>query len=600
MLARLRSEWAYLAGAFRALRRVKPIARAPNRTWCDHVEDLARRFPDRPALLSAGESYTFATFDARANRYARWARAQGIVKGDCVALFMPNRPEYLAVWLGIARAGGVTALINTHLRRKALAHSLAIVAPKFAIVDMALLDAYRSADGLVESPPDAWILADDPVDATAGQLLGPALAAVSDAPLQPGERTPLTIDDRCLYIYTSGTTGLPKAANLNHYRVQAIMNGFSAAVDARPSDRIYVCLPLYHSAGGVLGVGITLTVGGSVFIAERFSAAHFWDDVADNGCTVFQYIGELCRYLLNAPAHAKERAHQLRIVDGNGLGADVWEAFQARFAIPRILEWYASTEGNAVLFNFDGKVGAIGRIPGWAKSIFSIEVIRFDPLTRLPERGPDGFCTRCGPNEPGEMIGEILNDPNKPSQRFDGYADPAETSRKIASDVFRSGDRWFRTGDLVRRDARGYFYFVDRVGDTFRWKGENVSTTEVAQIIASIPGVLEATVYGVEIPGRDGRAGMAALVVDDAFDLDSLPARLAGGLPDYARPLFLRFRQSLETTSTLKQRKLDLVGEGYDPTRVADPLFVADPATAGFVRIDPDLYSRIQTGALRL
>ncbi|MGX1308636.1 fatty-acyl-CoA synthase [Amorphus suaedae] len=600
MLARLRSEWAYLTGALRALRRVKPIARTPDRTWCDHVEELARRFPDRPALLSNAESYTFAAFDARANRYARWARARGITKGDCVALFMPNRPEYLAVWLGVARAGGVTALINTHLRHDALAHSLAIVEPKLAIVDEALLEAYRTADGLVESPPDVWILADGSVDEAAGKPLGTALDALSGAPLEPAEHTPLTINDRCLYIYTSGTTGLPKAANLNHYRVQAIMNGFSAAVDARPSDRIYICLPLYHSAGGVLGVGITLTVGGSVFIAERFSNAHFWDDVTDNGCTVFQYIGELCRYLLNAPAHPKERAHRLRIVDGNGLGADIWEAFQARFAIPRILEWYAATEGNAVLFNFDGKVGAIGRIPGWAKSIFSIEVVRFDPLTRRPERGPDGFCIRCEPDEAGEMIGEILDDPNKPSQRFDGYADAAETSRKIASDVFRRGDRWFRTGDLVRRDALGYFYFVDRVGDTFRWKGENVSTTEVAQILGSIPGVQEATVYGVEIPGRDGRAGMAALVVDDTFALASLPARLADLLPDYARPLFLRFRQTLETTSTLKQRKIDLVDDGYDPSRVDDPLFVADPATRGFVRIDPDLYSRVQTGALRL
>lgn len=600
MLARLRSEWAYLTGALRALRRVKPIARAPDRTWCDQAEELARRFPDRPALLSPTENFTFAAFDARANRYARWARAQGIAKGDCVALFMPNRPEYLAAWLGVARAGGVTALINTHLRREALAHSLSIVEPRLAIVDASMLEAYRTADDLLDAPPAVWVLGEAATDDRGDRPLGPALAALADAPLAPEERTALTINDRCLYIYTSGTTGLPKAANLNHYRVQAIMSGFSAAVDARPSDRIYVCLPLYHSAGGVLGVGITLTVGGSAVIAERFSAAHFWDDVADNDCTIFQYIGELCRYLLNAPAHPKERAHRLRIIDGNGLGADIWEAFQARFAIPRILEWYAATEGNAVLFNFDGKVGSIGRIPGWAKSIFSIEVIRFDPRTRMPERGADGFCIPCEPDEPGEMIGEILNDPNKPSQRFEGYADPTESARKVATDVFRPGDRWFRTGDLVRRDARGYFYFVDRVGDTFRWKGENVSTTEVGQIVGALPGVLEATVYGVEIPGRDGRAGMAALVVGEAFALDRLPAALAEHLPDYARPLFLRFRETLETTSTLKQRKLDLVEDGYDPARVSDPLFVADPATGDFVQIDSELYDRIQTGDLRV
>jgi len=600
MLARLRSEWAYLSGALRALKRVKPIARAPNRTWCDLAEDLADRFGDKPALLSDEETLTYRQLDERANRYARWARAQGIGKGDCVALLMPNRPEYLAVWLGIARAGGVTALLNTNLRHDTLAHSIRLVSPKLAVVDANLLEAYDTARGLTDPAPETWVLGPVAEDAACNDL-GAALDAVSGTRLSASERVDLTIEDLCLYIYTSGTTGLPKAAKLNHYRVLAIMNGFSAAVNARADDRVYVCLPLYHSAGGVLGVGIALSVGGSVVIAERFSAARFWDDVVDNDCTIFQYIGELCRYLLNAPPHPKERAHRLRIVDGNGLRPDIWEAFQARFAIPRILEWYAATEGNAVLFNFDGTVGAIGRIPGWAKSLFSIEVVRFDPLSRAPERNTEGFCSRCEPGETGELIGEVLNDFSKPSQRFDGYASRSETEKKILSGVFRRGDRWFRTGDLVRRDARGYFYFVDRIGDTFRRKGENVSTTEVAGTLSGIPGVLEATVYGVAVPGRDGRAGMAALVVDeDTFDLAGLPAHLERGLPDYARPLFLRFRSRLDTTSTLKQRKLELVEEAYDPGASPDPVFVSDPVAGGFVRLDRDLYDRVQAGEVRL
>ncbi len=589
--ARVRSELAYLTGALRALRRTGRIRRAPHRTWPDAVEDLARRWGDRPALISERETLSYRDYDARANRYARFFRAHGIGKGDCVALLMPNRPEYLAVWLGVARAGGVTALLNTHQRGAALAHSVAIVAPKLAIVDAALLDAWESA---------AEALAGEGAPALPTFVHGEAghrprvdrlLEDISEAPLAPEERTALTIEDRCLYIYTSGTTGLPKAANINHYRVQAIMAAFAAATNATQEDRIYVCLPLYHSAGGVLAVGIALTTGGSVVIAERFSASRFWDDVVDYDCTMVQYIGELCRYLLNSPPHPKERAHGLRLIDGNGLRPDVWRPFQRRFAIPRILEWYAATEGNVLLLNFDETVGAVGRLPWWAKFRFPFEIVRFDEATDQPARGPDGRCIRCAPGEVGELVSQILDDPKKPAQRFEGYADRAATSKKIIADAFRPGDRWFRTGDLMRRDRDGYFYFVDRIGDTFRRRGENVSTVEVAALLGAVPGVTAACVYGVEMPGEEGKAGMAALVVAPPFSLEDFARAVEAGLPEYARPVFLRLCPALPETGTHKLTKLALVREGFDPAAVADPLFIR--AGNAYVPLDAERYAAL-------
>ncbi|MYZ48996.1 long-chain-acyl-CoA synthetase [Propylenella binzhouense] len=594
---RVASEVAYLNGALRTLSKVTPIAKNKTRTYCDVVEGLAVAHGDKPALISERETLSFRAYDRRANRYARWARAHGIEKGDAVALLMPNRPEYLAVWLGVARAGGVTALLNTNLTGPALAHCVNIVRPKHIIVETSLLDAFGTAECHLDPGPRLWCHG---AEAAGWSRIDSLVDGLPDAPLPAGERPALTTDDRCLFIYTSGTTGLPKAANVNHYRVQGIMYAFSAAMAVSSSDRIYVCLPLYHSSGGVLAAGAALTAGGSVFIRERFSSRQFWDDIVDNDCTIFQYIGELCRYLLNSPTHPKETKHRLRLASGNGLRPDIWQAFQTRFRIPKILEWYGATEGNAVLFNFDGRVGSVGRIPKWAERRFLTEVVRFDVEAEQPVRGPDGFCVKCPPGEIGEMISEIVNDPTKPSQRFEGYADAAATGRKIMTDVFRKGDRWFRTGDLMRRDAQGYFYFVDRIGDTFRWKGENVSTSEVAEAVSVFPGVQEANVYGVRVPNTEGRAGMVALVVEGDLDLQAFHTHVCRQLPAYARPVILRIQSEISTTSTFKQRKVDLVKEGFDPAGTPDPLFFLHPGLQAYVPLTPGLYSDIEAGRLKL
>jgi fatty-acyl-CoA synthase len=350
----------------------------------------------------------------------------------------------------------------------------------------------------------------------------------------------------------------------------------------------------------VLATGAALTAGGTVILREKFSATTFWRDIVKHDCTVFQYIGELCRYLLNTPADPNESNHRIRLACGNGLRPDIWEEFQKRFRIPRILEWYASTEGNAVFFNFDGKPGAVGRIPKWAERKFVTEIVRFDIATEQPVRGEDGFCIKCKPGEVGEVISQILNDPKRPSQRFEGYADPAATQKKVLSDVFARGDRWFRTGDLMRKDEHGYFYFIDRIGDTFRWKGENVATSEVAETISVFPGVKEANVYGVAVPGTEGRAGMAAIVAEESFDLDAFRRHLAERLPAYARPVFLRMTPAIEATSTFKQRKVDLVKEGFDPSTIVDPIYFYHGERDRYVPLDPALHESICAGKVRL
>jgi fatty-acyl-CoA synthase len=392
---------------------------------------------------------------------------------------------------------------------------------------------------------------------------------------------------------------LPKAANVSHHRIMMWSYWFAGLADITPDDRMYDCLPLYHSVGGIVATGAALVSGGSVVVQERFSARQFWDDMARWDCTLFQYIGELCRYLTAAAPHPAERAHRLRLACGNGMSADVWRAFEKRFAIPRILEFYAATEGNFSLYNVEGKIGAIGKVPSFLMARNPIAVVKFDFDAGRPLRGADGFCIRCERDEPGEAIGRIARDGRDLSARFEGYTSAADTEEKILRNVFAPGDAYMRSGDLMCIDAQGFYYFVDRIGDTFRWKGENVATLEVASALSACPGVVEAAVYGVAVRGAEGRAGMALLGVEGEIDPAEI-ARHMRALPDYARPVFLRVRRELEVTATFKHKKHDLANEGFDPDRIADPLYVFDRARDAYVTLDRDLFARIQSGAMRL
>jgi fatty-acyl-CoA synthase len=578
----------------RALQLTGRLEAEPSRTLPAVIDELAARFGEAPALLSDREQLSFEGLAERAHRYARWALGQGLRKGDVVALLMPNRPEYLAIWLGLSRVGVVTALINTQLRGPSLAHCLNIAGPGRIIVDADLARGLADVSVDLQGAPAIWLHGADESD-------WPRIDLAIETYL-PGELAALgaptvTLSDRALLIYTSGTTGLPKAANVSHHRVMSWSGWFAGLMDLQPTDRLYDCLPLCHSAGGVAAIGAALVGGASVVIAEKFSASRFWDDIARWDCTVIQYIGELCRYLLAAPPHAKERAHSLRLACGNGLSKEVWEAFQARFAIPRILEFYAATEGNFSLYNVEGKPGAIGRLPSFLSHRFPAAIVRFDAEVGAPLRDTDGFCLPCARGEPGEAIGRVSA---AGAARFEGYTDAAATETKLLRDVFEPGDAWVRTGDLMYTDEQGFYYFVDRIGDTFRWKGENVAAAEVAAAIRAFAGVVDACVYGVAVPGASGNAGMAAIVAGQDFDLAALRAHLASRLPDYARPVFVRMVEQLEVTGTFKQQKRALEAEGWDPARIADPLFVDDRAAGAYAALDTPRAAGIRDGALRL
>ena len=580
----------------RALELTAPIAQQRWRTFPAVIEELAARFADAPALLSDTEGFSFRALAERSNRYARWALAQHIGRGDTVCLMMPSRPEYMAIWLGITRVGGAVALVNTHLVGPSLAHCIDAVAPKHIIVAHGLLQLLEGARPHLAAAPRIWSHGSGdggPFSDIAAQVAG-----FSGEPLGRDECPPVGIDDLALYVYTSGTTGLPKAARVSHYRLMVWTHWFAGMMETGPDDRMYNCLPMYHSIGGGAAIGAALVNGGAVAIREKFSASAFWDDIARFDCTLVQYIGELCRYLLHAPADPRETRHRLRLACGNGLRADIWQEFKQRFRIPQILEFYAATEANISLFNVEGRPGSIGRTPSFMAQRTALALVKFDLERGAPVRNVHGFCIRCAPNEVGEAIGRISANQTDHTTRFDGYSDKAETEKKILRDVFEPGDAWYRTGDLIRRDESGFYFFVDRIGDTFRWKGENVATSEVAAAITSFPGIVDANVYGIAIPGTDGRAGMAELVSTRPIDLAAFRDHLTRCLPRYAHPVLLRVQNQINVTPTFKQIK-NLAAD-LDPDASPDPLYFLDPQQRAYVVLDGALYARILGGKLRL
>jgi fatty-acyl-CoA synthase len=558
---------------------------------------LAEQFGEAPALIAKEGTLSYRGLAARSNQYARWGLASGLKPGDAVCLMMPNCAEYMAVWLGLTRIGAVAALINNHLAGDALVHSINIAAPKAVIAGGEAASRIAQVRALLAAGLPCRVLGESAHDMSS---LAPELAAIPDDAWRDSEAAPAPIGATALYIYTSGTTGLPKAAKVSHYRVMQWSHWFAGLMDTQPGDRMFNCLPLYHSVGGVVATGATLVGGGAVVIRARFSASDFWRDVREERCTLFQYIGELCRYLVNAPHQDIETAHSLRIACGNGLRPEVWEPFQRRFKIPRILEYYASTEGNFSLYNCEGRPGAIGKIPSFLAHRLPVALLRFDVDEGEPRRNEAGFCERCAPNEVGEAVGLIPGEANELAGRFEGYADPEASARKVLRNVFKEGDSWYRTGDLMRRDEAGFYYFVDRVGETYRWKGENVSTAEVLTALTAAPGVVDGVVYGVTVPGADGRAGTAALVVDGKFDLETFRTDIAQRLPAYARPVFLRLLRSIETTGTFKPRKQELMQEGFDPARISDPLYFDDPRSQRYVPLDASLFAAISAGSIRV
>ena len=594
LAARLKREWRFLRPLMRTLQRVRSVSADSPQLSCDDLQDAVDRWRERPAIVFEGKTLTYGEFDALANRYAHWGTGRGLKRGQTVAILLPNRPDFIAAWYGLNKIGVTAALINSHLTGPALAHCMKLADAGHIIVDEETAPALEAIRELLGKAITIWTLGRP--DGDQRNLTTALKGSSAVRPEREQARFGLTAKDTALYIFTSGTTGLPKAARITHSRAQLYMRGFAAATGAKPDDRIYCALPLYHATGGLCAMGAALLNGGVFILARKFSATAFWDEVIAAEATMFVYIGELCRYLVNQPPSERERKHKVRLIFGNGLRPDVWRKVRVRFRIRDVLEFYGSTEGNVSMFNFDGRLGAIGRSPRYLRRYFNVRLVKFDVDTEEVVRGENGLCVEAKPREIGECIGEIGQDVRR---SYTGYADAAATQKKVLHDVFKPGDAWFATGDLMMQDRDGYFYFVDRIGDTFRWKGENVSTTEVAERMSAIAGVHEATVYGVQVGKADGRAGMASLVAGPEFDIKTLHEKLEGELPDYAQPVFIRMQPEMEVTGTFKYRKMDLVADGFNPDRVHGPLYYKS-LNKGYVKLTKPTYAKIVSGGVRL
>ncbi len=572
-----------------AMARVVPHLRRglPGTHWnlAALLEERARVSPVDIGLAYGDDRFSWADLDREVTRYARALHDLGVRPGDVVTLLMDSRPAYLVILGALSRLRAVGALVNTNVAGPALAHALSTAKPRLIVV------------GEEHSEKLAALLADDDagIDPTVyvvrdpeGTHLPTVFASLDDHAAgadgaAPRVGLPLPDEPAC-YIYTSGTTGLPKAAVIKNSRLLLGGGFFGAGImDLGPTDVVYVTLPLYHTNAMLAGWSAALATGACMALRRRFSASEFWNDVRRFEATAFIYIGELCRYLLNQPARADEARHRLRIAMGNGLRPDIWERFQTRFQIPLIREFYGATEGNVALVNVAGRPGMVGRLRGGQV------IVRCDPETGELFCGADGWCRRVSVGETGLLLGRISI-----VAPYDGYIDVAATNKKIRTNLFGAGDRYFDTGDLMVLHDGGWVSFADRLGDTFRWKGENVSTTEVAEILNGAPGVLESTVYGVEVAGSEGRAGMVSLRCDETFSIDAFANVVRERLAVYQRPYFVRLLGEMRLTGTFKQRKAEYRREGYDPELVADSLFVLEGDR--YVRLDTMRLSAIRAG----
>ncbi len=587
-------------GPFRnALRRLRARAALRSlvkRTLGATAAEQAARLGEAPFCLFEGESISFAEFNRRANRCANFFRAEGVAPGEVVCLLMENRPEFLTIWVGLAKLGAVTAAINTNQRGEALAHSLNLSGAARLVAGTECLAQLREVRGDLERIGADGIYVErrweEGGEPPAGSRdLNALLPAQSDA--EPPEPA-LNGRNLLMYIFTSGTTGLPKAAKISHLRWHFVGEGIAEGLSLGPGDRVFCALPLYHSNAALIAFGAALVSGVGLALSRRFSASRYWEEVSRTESTCFIYIGELLRYLVNTPAGAYDRRHKVTRILGNGLRGDIWEAFQERFGIPVIREFYASSEGNLSTVNTDNRPGSVGK-PS-ALRPHNLALVRCDPATGEYERDNGGFLVHCQPGEVGELLGEItLTSP------FAGYTSEADSEEKRLRNAFRPGDVYFRTGDLLSQDEEGYFYFIDRIGDTFRWKGENVSTEEVQKILGGFEAAALVNVYGVTVPGADGRAGMAALSLSNGagFDATGFYAYVEQHLAQYARPAFVRVCPHLEVTTTFKLRKPELQNDGFDPARVADPLFYRDAAARTYQPLDERAMANIADGKLR-
>ncbi|XP_033113801.1 very long-chain acyl-CoA synthetase-like [Anneissia japonica] len=602
---RLWTDVSFIADKVKTTRRLKQFAsqKIP-RTIVDVFEDHARNTPDKVFIVYQNQNYTYSDVNKKANRVARLAQKMGFKIGDVVALLLSNEPAFIWNLLGFAKLGVRCALLNYNLKAKSLLHCFRVGQARALIVgqgDQLQELTKQILPDLIQSGTSIWLQGS--LDCTLPPMndsimqVDPLLENVSDVDLPRDVRQGLNFRDPIVYIYTSGTTGLPKATKLSHYKLLAggnLLNFFNFSTN----DVIYVTLPLYHISAIFFGLSNTLNKGATMVLRSKFSASTFWDDCRRHNVTIVLYVGELFRYLLARPKEPNDSQNKVRLALGNGLGADIWQEAKERYGIDQIVETYGATESNFGIMNIENKPGSVGCWPPLLRTFCPIELIKYDYETAQPVRDEKGRCIRVSPGEVGLLVCPV----NKMFP-VEGYVGNKEqTEKKLIRNVLRKDDIYFNTGDLFIINRDHFLYFKDRLGDTFRWKGENVATTEVAQVINEYEGVLEANVYGVCVTGCCGKAGMAAIIMKSqcVINPEKLFHHVTKSLPNYACPRFIRLVTSMEHTCTFKQKKTQLVQEGFDPELVSDPLYFMDDVQQKYVTLDPALYLKITNGGLRL
>ena len=556
-------------------------------------ERAVKRNPHGTALLFEEQRYTYTELNEWANQIAHFQLQQGAKKGDVIAVIIENRAELIATVIALAKIGVISALVNTSQTGKVLTHSINLVKPIAVIVGeecREAVDAIR--DSLTVDQKHFYWFADQDTRQNVGQVpqgynnLAEVIQTASKH--TPQQLNSVTGKDGLFYIYTSGTTGLPKAVVFKNSRWMLAYGTYGHVLNLKPDDVMYVTLPLYHATGMVVCWCGVIAGSAVLAIRRKFSTTHFWSDVQKYNASAIGYVGELCRYLMDAPATPLDRAHRVTKMIGNGMRPNIWDKFKQRFGIEEVLELYASSEGNvgfSNIFNFDNTVG-FSPVP--------FAIIQYDKAKDQPILDKKGFCQKVKKGETGLLIGKITN-----RSPFDGYTDPDKNKSSIMHDVFKKGDSYFVTGDLVRNIGLRHAQFMDRLGDTFRWKGENVSTTEVENICSEYEKISEAVIYGVEIPNTNGRAGMAAITLKEGVELNEedlidMAKTFKKELPSYAVPVFLRVQKNLETTGTFKYQKSKLKEEAFYPDKTSDRLLILLPQAEGYCDITPEILSNIE------
>lgn len=561
-------------------------------------EETVAQYPDNVMLIFEDRQWTYGQFNSEVNRFARVLANRGVSRGDTVALFMENRPEYVLSMLALVKLGAAASLINNSLVGDALMHCLRATDAIGCIVGAERADVFAEVldeMGWGSEQPLFWfadqqgdIACDWAVDSRA------EMASMSQHNLEVTGS--VKAGETALYIFTSGTTGLPKAALVSHRKIMGAGHGMGRlGFRIKPTDRLYLCLPIYHITGMGPGFCGFISVGGSIVLRRNFSASNFWPEVQKYQANCFIYVGELCRYLTMQPPCPEEKDNPLEKMLGNGLRPDVWDEFKTRFGVTRICEIYGSSEGNVSFLNVLNKDKTIGA------AISKVALVKYDNENDEIIRDEAGRCIEVPLGEPGLLLGEI-ND----KMRFEGYTDNGATEKKIVRDVLAEGDQWFNTGDLIRQIDVGFalglkhFQFVDRTGDTFRWRAENVSTNEVAEVLNTHPQIDMANVYGVEVPGAEGRAGMVAFALeqDSHLDIEGFGRLVDNELPIYARPVFIRVQRNIATTGTFKLLKGELREQAYHLDKVGeDEIYVRKPRSGNYEPLAADFYQEVLQGA---